>query len=205
MQNYELPVIYEHEGGVLAIQLPEDNIEAYFTNNEKIIEALATCGLSPKLAVELLLRIGNYPPYSEEDQFTEGEPKLKTEHVVTKIIRAGGKEIPVLDIGFYPPAASSHPISSIFTNTAEIILGLAGSETLEIVPVISDEENVRLSDNRVNINIGHNTLVVLPPNVQGNRWISFGPNTEIIPSLHALFVAYPTSYSQAAERPISAS
>lgn len=141
-------------------------------------------------------------PETEEDQFTQDDPPLRTEHVVTRLIRSGDKTIPVLDIDFYPPAATDKPIRNILTNTAEIILGLDGEGVLEVASVVHDEDKILLSTAKANVTIRPNTLVVLPPNIQGNRWISFGPSTETEPSLHALFVAFPVPYSQASEVPV---
>lgn len=194
--------MYEKEGGVLVIQLPDENIEHHFRTNEKIVTAFAACGISPELTIELFLHSLTLEPETEEDQFTQDEPPLRTEHVVTRLVRSGDKTIPVLDIEFYPPSAAGKPIRNIFTNTAEIIFGLGGEGVLEVAPVVHDEDTILLSADKANVTIRSNTLVILPPNIQGNRWISFGPSTETMPSLHALFVAFPVPYSQASEVPV---
>jgi len=200
----KVQVLYEREGGVLAVQTPS-NRESFREGlrDSKVINALAACRMNVKLAEELFVNFSSIPAVSEEDQFTKGQDKQKTEHVIIRETDYDGKKIKLLQVDFYPPAVGhgGETIGGIFTNTAEIIFGLEGQGVLEVVPVITQDGKIFPDlKNAQDVTIGKGTLVILPPNVQGNRWKSMKPTTGEEPSLRALFVAFPEPYENAVTR-----
>src|SRR3989304_1310920 len=200
--EFEPTVIYEQKGGVLAVQAPDQKLEECL-KAQKAMDAFAACGMNIELAKKLFLEYLSLPITNEEDQFTDESRTRKTEHVITREVVIKGESIKLLQVDFYPPAAEhgGATIGGVFTNTAEIILGLEGRGVLEVVPVITEEGKIFPDTaHSQDITIERGTLVILPPNVQGNRWKSLESNSEPTPSLRALFVAYPASYESAVTR-----
>lgn len=200
--EFQLRVIYEHEGGILAVQTQDQRFESCF-KALKVVNAFSTCGMDIGLARKLFLEYLSLPIVNKEDQFTDKSQKQRTEHVITRKLMIDDKSIELLQVDFYPPFVEfgGTTITRVFTNTAEIIYGLEGKGVLEIVPVNTKGDKIFPdNDHLQDITIEHGTLVVLPPNVQGNRWKSLEPNSGTTPSLQTLFVAYPLPYKMAVTR-----
>lgn len=202
LNESEPEVVYEQSGGVLATQISLEETRNSFSHKE--LDALAACGMSPNLAEKLFVEFQSIPVISEEDMFTENQDKQKIEHLLTREIEVEGKKIKVLQVDFYPPTIEfgGSTIGGVFTNTAEMILGMEGRGVLEVVPVMMENGQIFPDNANVrDITIEKGTFVILPPNVQGNRWKYLEPvsgGTE--PSLRALFVAYPEAYENATIR-----
>ncbi len=187
----EPQILYDHNGA-LAVQIPKEiDLTAYLRTDEKVASALTACGMSPELAVSLLVQAPTKPVIAIEDQFSE--------HIRVR----AADPVRVLDIDFFPAAAKAPAISSVFVKDAEIILGTFGLGILEIVPVTTNGEQYSIAGISVLVAICEQTLVILPPKVQGNRWDFFAPSDGETPSLTAIYVAYPGPFETAEEAPLS--
>jgi hypothetical protein len=72
-----------------------------------------------------------------------------------------------------------------------------GLGVLEIAPITDNDGVLSFSGPSIKVLIRANTLAILPPKTQGNRWDSFGPSDGTTPSLTAMYIAYPGPYAAA--------
>ncbi len=200
----ESKVLYEHEG-ILVVQLASGKgIETQMMESQKINEALQNAGVEPSTGIQLILDHLSEPRGSEEDQFADDEHTVKTEHVQTKIATTGkGEKIAVYKVEYFPAAARHADDATVGVHTRdwELILGDQGMGMLEIAPIITyDGELVARKGDMVRIPIKENTLAILPPNKQGNRWKFFEKGAFEKPGLVVTYLAYPGPYDSSTVR-----
>lgn len=188
--------------GVLVAQIPLEHGEAGF-RSRPVRKALDASGMTPELAAHLLLEFSSLRFAYEEDQFTRGRRGRKTEHVIARERKAGETPITVYEIDYHPAAAKfATTVDHVFTDTWEFILGLKGYGYLQVVPTREFGGKIIPSNTHTrNICIEPGTLIVLPPNIQANRWEDLGSQYENHrPHFRARYFTFPKSYGDAATR-----
>lgn len=192
-----LQVIYDNNG-ILVVQFDSTKgLDHQF--DYRINSALMKAGIMAPTAKALLLgwREGTFT--KEEDQFVDSGGQEKTEHVTTRSVPLGnGEEVEVLDVDYFPGAAkhSSAVEIGVHTRDVELILGREGLGHLEIYPV--DEEGgefIASEANKIRVTIQRDTLAILPPKKQGNRWIFIDQGTFNGPGLEVKYIAFPGPYT----------
>lgn len=193
----EPQVLYERDG-ILVVQLVVGrSIELQMSEDKRIVAAFRNCGLKPGFATQLMLGHLSGSKAHEEDQFTDSEHTTQTEHVVEKTATTEEGEVKIYDVDYYPAAArhADEPTIGIHTRDCELILGARGFGKLEIAPATSkNAEWVVHSEDMVTVPIKENTLAILPPNKQGNRWKFFDKGAFDRPGLEVKYVAFPGPY-----------
>ena len=192
-QENSLEILY-NEGGVLIIRLKDPTTDL---STPTIRNAFTNSGIDPDIASRLLLDSLTPNSTNESDQYIED---ALAEHVTENaIVLPEGGEVRVYKVGYYP-AATSHkddPSMGVHTRDTEVIFGTGGEGVLALASGIQQDEAGNLTVPRANlrrITISPNVLAILPPSVQGNRWVDIPEPVEGKPGFNAVYFAFPEPY-----------
>lgn len=196
-------ILHEQYGGVLIAQKSSKWTEKDFEHSS-VRKALEACGMTSHEATELFLGFAKNLSRFGSFSLSQSFKGRKIEAVVGYYDDVGNNS-PVSLVHYYPAfVRPNSSITTVFGDTAELILGIKRAGILEVVPTVTSGGNIMLDRQRAkSFLFTENTFAILPQKIQGNRWSYFPDMPHNLSSFIALFTTFPKPYARAERIPVT--